>query len=59
MQQPLTTARREALRKAVEANDRREYYRLLQSYGYNYGSMALGVVDNNTIGRRLGGCGRG
>lgn len=49
MGQPLTTARLDALRAASNAGNRQQYYSLLSSYGYQYGNLALGVVNNSGV----------
>ena len=37
----------------ANANNRSGYYQALADAGYNYGRLALGVVDNLTLNGRL------
>lgn len=46
---PLTAARRAALEAAAKAGNRIQYYSLLKSYGYKYGNLALGVVNDRQV----------
>ena len=46
MGQPLTSERRAQLEAAVNAGNRHDYYSLLAGWGYKYGHLALGVVNN-------------
>lgn len=49
MGRPLNNAEFDILQMHADAGDRVAYYTQLEAWGYSYGGLALGVVNNDTI----------